>query len=197
MKNGVPSHTYRYSNAIRDRVRRIRVAARNEPFRVPEIFDEPPPAGITSHRARSTIASQLYSAKEPMSLFELQDWLGHSSPESTKHYAKITPTKLATSYANAGYFKRNIRRVEVLIDQETVRSGIAAQGEPWRFYDLAHGYCAYDFFEQCPHRIACAKCSFHVPKDFSKVAKKVIGNLSAIELATREMILQLDQFRSG
>ena len=27
---------------------------------------------ITSHRARSTIASQLYNAKEPMSLFELQ-----------------------------------------------------------------------------------------------------------------------------
>jgi integrase len=32
---------------------------------------------ITSHRARSTIASQLYNAKEPMSLFELQRWLGH------------------------------------------------------------------------------------------------------------------------
>jgi hypothetical protein len=27
---------------------------------------------ITSHRARSTIASQLYNAKEPMTLFELQ-----------------------------------------------------------------------------------------------------------------------------
>ncbi|ELP65921.1 hypothetical protein STRTUCAR8_01806 [Streptomyces turgidiscabies Car8] len=26
---------------------------------------------ITSHRARSTIASQLYNAKEPMALFEL------------------------------------------------------------------------------------------------------------------------------
>src|ERR1035441_3390189 len=30
---------------------------------------------ITSHRARSTIASQLYNAKEPMTLFELQAWL--------------------------------------------------------------------------------------------------------------------------
>ncbi|MFJ2806152.1 tyrosine-type recombinase/integrase [Kitasatospora sp. NPDC087271] len=37
---------------------------------------------ITSHRARSTIASQLYNAKEPMTLFELQAWLGHRSPES-------------------------------------------------------------------------------------------------------------------
>ncbi|MFD4764600.1 tyrosine-type recombinase/integrase [Streptomyces sp. NPDC058439] len=39
---------------------------------------------ITSHRARSTIASQLYNAKEPMTLFELQAWLGHRSPESTQ-----------------------------------------------------------------------------------------------------------------
>ena len=42
---------------------------------------------ISSHRARATIASQLYNAKEPLSLFELQEWLGHSSPESTRHYA--------------------------------------------------------------------------------------------------------------
>src|SRR5262249_52959161 len=41
---------------------------------------------ITSHRARSTIASQLFNAKEPLTLFELQAWLGHSSPQSTQHY---------------------------------------------------------------------------------------------------------------
>ena len=39
---------------------------------------------ITSHRARSTIASQLSNAKEPMTLFELQAWLGHRSPQSTQ-----------------------------------------------------------------------------------------------------------------
>jgi integrase len=42
---------------------------------------------ITSHRARSTIASQLYNAKEPMTLFELQAWLGHRTPSTTQHYA--------------------------------------------------------------------------------------------------------------
>jgi len=46
---------------------------------------------ITSHRARSTIATQLYKPKEPMTLFELQTWLGHRSPESTQHYAKSPP----------------------------------------------------------------------------------------------------------
>jgi integrase len=119
---------------------------------------------ITSHRARSTIATQLLNAKEPLSLFELKEWLGHRSPESTQQYAKISPTKLAKAYVDAGYFGRNVRTIEVLIDQDVVKSGAAATGEPWRFYDLGHGYCTYDFFDQCPHRMACAKCAFYRPK---------------------------------
>jgi integrase len=118
---------------------------------------------ITSHRARSTIATQLFNAKEPMSLFELQEWLGHRLPSSTQRYAKITPTKLMKSYTDAGYFGRNLRAIEVLIDQEKIRSGLRPE-EAWKFYDLGHGYCTYDFFEQCPHRMACAKCSFYMPK---------------------------------
>jgi hypothetical protein len=122
---------------------------------------------ITSHRARSTIASQLFNAKEPMTLFELQEWLGHATPTATQHYAKITPTRLAKSYSDAGYFARNLRAIEVLVDQELVRNGRAAN-KPWKFYDLGHGYCKYDFFDHCPHRMACAKCSFYLPKDSTK-----------------------------
>ena len=121
---------------------------------------------ITSHRARFTIASQLYNAREPMTLFELQEWLGHSTPTATQHYAKITPLKIAKSYADAGYFARNLRAIEVLVDQDVVRSGRAAT-EPWKFYDLGNGYCTYDFFEQCQHRMACAKCDFYMPKNFT------------------------------
>jgi hypothetical protein len=122
---------------------------------------------ITSHRARSTIASQLYNAKEPLSLFELQRWLGHKWVNSTQHYLDITPTKLAKSFRDAGYFARNVRAIEVLIDRDVVVSGTAGR-EPWKFYDLGHGYCAYDFFDQCPHRMACAKCGFYVPKGSSR-----------------------------
>ena len=53
---------------------------------------------ITSHRARSTIASQLYNAKEPMTVFELQAWLGHKDPATTQHYAKITRNTLSKAY---------------------------------------------------------------------------------------------------
>ena len=52
-----------------------------------------------------------------MTLFELQEWLGHATPTATQHYAKITPLKIAKSYADAGYFARNLRAIEVLVDQ--------------------------------------------------------------------------------
>ncbi len=123
---------------------------------------------ITSHRARSTIASQLYNAKEPMTLFELQAWLGHASPETTQHYAKITPNTLTRAYKDAGYFERNVRTIEVLIDRDAVASGQGEAGEPWQHYDLGHGLCSYTFFEQCQHRMACAKCDFYIPKDSSR-----------------------------
>jgi len=116
---------------------------------------------ITSHRARATIASQLYNAKEPMTLFELQAWLGHRSLETTQHYARITPTTLAKAYRDAGYFARNVRTVEVLLDREAVQKGAASSGTPWQYFDLGHGFCTYSFFEQCPHRMACARCDFY------------------------------------
>jgi integrase len=122
---------------------------------------------ITSHRARSTIATQLFNAREPMSLFEIQEWLGHKHPSSTQHYAKINPSKLTKSFQKAGYFERNIRAIEVLIDQDVVRKGLATE-EAWKFFDLGHGYCTYDFFDQCPHRMACAQCSFYVAKESTR-----------------------------
>ena len=139
---------------------------------------------ITSHRARSTIASQLYNAKEPMTLFELQAWLGHRSPQSTQYYAKISPVTLTRAYDDAGYFSRNVRTIEVLVDRDAVASGAAAAGEPWQHYDLGHGYCTYTFFEQCQHRMACAKCDFYAPKDSSKAqileAKQNLQRMRAV-----------------
>jgi len=146
---------------------------------------------ITSHRARSTIASQLYNAKEPMTLFELQAWLGHRSPHSTQHYAKITPNALSRAYRDAGYFARNMRTIEVLIDRDAVTTGAAATGKPWQHYDLGHGWCSYSFFEQCPHRMACARCDFYTPKDSAKAQLlEASGNLqrmlAAIPLTDEE-----------
>lgn len=123
---------------------------------------------ISSHRARSTIATQLYNSREPMTLFELQEWLGHRSPSSTQHYAKVSPTKLAKKYEQAGYFKRNVRTIEVLIDRDAIVSGAAAEGTPWQYYDLGHGWCTNAYFVECRHRMACPKCQFYVAKGSAK-----------------------------
>jgi hypothetical protein len=56
----------------------------------------------------------------------------------------------------------------VLVDRDAVTSGAAANNEPWQYYDLGHGYCTYTFVEQCPHRMACARCDFYTPKASTK-----------------------------
>jgi integrase len=123
---------------------------------------------ITSHRARSTMATKLASCKEPMTLLELMNWLGHANVDSTLSYVKTTPVSLGKAYQDANFFSRNIRTIQVLLDQDAIMSGAAAQGEPWRYYDLGHGLCGNEFFVQCPHRAACAKCGFYIPKDSTK-----------------------------
>ncbi len=69
---------------------------------------------------------------------------------------------------DAGYFARNVRAIEVLLDRDAVTTGAAGAGNPFEFYDLGHGYCSYTFFEQCPHRMACARCDFYIPKASSE-----------------------------
>ena len=146
---------------------------------------------ITSHRARSTIATQLSTSKDPMTLFELKEWLGHSDVNSTINYTKITPTKLAKSYQDAEYFKRNLRTVEVLIDQDAIITGAATNGEPWKYYDLGHGLCTYDFFSQCKHRMACAGCGFYIPKGSSKA--HIIEAKGNLERMLQEIPLTEDE----
>ncbi|MGV9976546.1 tyrosine-type recombinase/integrase [Micromonospora wenchangensis] len=122
---------------------------------------------LTSHRARATIATQLLNAREPLALTDLQQWLGHKHPASTRHYAQILQRTLTTAYKKADYFTRNLRTIQVLLDRDSITSGAAANGTPWKYYDLGDGYCSYDFFAKCPHRLSCARCPFYLPKQSS------------------------------
>jgi hypothetical protein len=57
--------------------------------------------------------------------------LGVSLGEATtQHYAKITPNILTRTYAEAGYFARNLRTIEVLLGRDAVASGASTNGEP-------------------------------------------------------------------
>jgi hypothetical protein len=119
---------------------------------------------ITSHRARATIASQFYNAKEPLTIFELKEYLGHKELSSTQHYLKVDPTKLASRVAKAGYLEQNMATIEVLLDQDAVMKGATSRGEVWKYYDLGHGFCTNPFWASCAHRMACARCPFYRPK---------------------------------
>lgn len=141
---------------------------------------------LTGHRARATIATQLLNAREPLSLADLQQWLGHKHPASTRHYAAILQRTLAAAYKKADCFARNVRTIEVLIDRETILNGAAADGQPWKYDDLGEGYCTYDFFAKCPHRLACARCPFYLPK------QSHAGQLLAVKDGIEQMLEQID-----
>ena len=70
------------------------------------------------------------SVPKGMSLIELMQWSGHSSPTSTMHYIRIRPTKLAASFAQADHMAH---MVSVLIDHEMAGK---QSGQPYAFYDL-------------------------------------------------------------
>ncbi|MFL9653438.1 tyrosine-type recombinase/integrase [Streptomyces sp. PB17] len=143
---------------------------------------------LTSHRARATIATQLLNAREPLTLNDLQQRLGHKHPASTRYYAAILQRTLTAAYKKADYFARNVRTIQVLIDRESILTGAAAGGEqPWKYYDLGEGYCSYDFFAKCPHRLACARCPFYVPKQSAR------GQLLAVKDGIDHMLEQLDR----
>ncbi|MDM1819138.1 site-specific integrase, partial [Serratia ureilytica] len=77
--------------------------------------------------------------------------------------------------------------VSVLIDQDAISAGQIQQGNPWCYYDLGHGLCSYDFFEQCPHRMACAKCSFYLPKS-SSAAQYIESRQNLLKLMQESQI---------
>lgn len=123
---------------------------------------------ITSHRARATIASQLYNGPEPWTITEIQAFLGHTDPKSTQHYLKVDPTKLAEKYANSGYLEKNLATVEVLLDVEALANG---EGKDALYYDLGHGLCSNPYWAQCPYRMACVKCPMYVPGEEAQYIK--------------------------
>ena len=113
---------------------------------------------ITSHRGRASAVTALANVPQGMSLIELMQWPGHSSPTSTMHYIRIRPTKLAASFVKADQMSH---MVTLLIDHEVIAR---QSGEPYTFYDLGDSYCTNPFWSTCPHRMACVGCDFNLPK---------------------------------
>lgn len=134
---------------------------------------------ITSHRARATIATFLGNSENPMSLVQLMRWLGHRTVETTRSYVEADATKVAVKIAQGSLLQQNLATIPVLIDNDVIGSGAAARGEPWKYFDLGHGFCKLSEWSTCKHRMACARCDYFEPKDSLRIQLlEANGNLS-------------------
>ncbi|WP_394550023.1 tyrosine-type recombinase/integrase [Pantoea sp. SGAir0183] len=117
---------------------------------------------ITSHRGRASAVTALASVPQGMSLYELMQWAGHSTPQSTMHYLRIRPTQLAASFVKAD---RVAHMISVLIDRDPDAASLTG---PATYYDLGDSYCTNPFWSSCPHRMACIGCDFNLLKDSAR-----------------------------
>lgn len=113
---------------------------------------------ITSHRGRASAVTALASVPRGMSLVELMQWSGHSSPTSTLHYLRIRPTQLAAAFVKADQMAHMI---SLLVDHDVIAR---QSGDPYLYYDLGNSYCTNPFWSTCAHRMACIGCDFNLPK---------------------------------
>lgn len=140
---------------------------------------------ITSHRGRASAVTALASVPKGMSLMELMEWSGHTSPKSTMHYIRIRPTRLAASFAQADHMAH---MVAVLVDHDAIAR---KSDEPYAFYDLGDSYCSNPFWSACPHRMACAGCDFNVPKTSARA--HALESQASIRRYLEEVPLSADE----
>lgn len=117
---------------------------------------------ITSHRGRASAVTALASVPQGMSLYELMQWTGHATPQSTMHYLRIRPTQLAASFVRAD---RVAHMISVLIDHDPEAASLSG---PATYYDLGDSYCTNPFWSSCQHRMACIGCDFNLLKQSAR-----------------------------
>ncbi|WP_125921646.1 hypothetical protein [Hymenobacter lapidarius] len=99
-----------------------------------------------------------------MSDSDLQHWLGQRSGGAIEFYKDINEEKLREGYAAANHISIDKRQLEQLKKPATDEDKLPAEGKSAPSVDLGHGFCTYDFFDQCSQRMPCAQCSFYKPK---------------------------------
>ncbi|MEZ3498279.1 tyrosine-type recombinase/integrase [Pantoea sp. KPR_PJ] len=140
---------------------------------------------ITSHRGRASAVTALASVPQGMSLYELMQWAGHSTPQSTMHYLRIRPTQLAASFVKAD---RVAHMISVLIDHDPEAASLTG---PAKYYDLGDSYCTNPFWSSCPHRMACIGCDFNLMKESARGL--ILESKSSIKRYLEEVPLTPDE----
>ncbi|WP_249221846.1 hypothetical protein [Pantoea sp. JGM49] len=85
---------------------------------------------IKSLRGRASAVKALASVPHGMSLYELMQWSGHATPQSTMHFMRICPTQLALSFVKSGRIAHMTSMLNDNDPEAASLSGIAT------YYDL-------------------------------------------------------------
>jgi len=128
---------------------------------------------ITSHRARSTLATWLRS--NGLSLTYVAKLLGHTDLKSLPWYLREDKHMFARAVRKHNPLNR---LVTAILDTEAIKRGA---GEPAVFYYLGYGddgrphLCASPDYSTCVHQMHCRKCEMYVDAEQAEVIARRPG----------------------
>jgi len=131
---------------------------------------------ITSHRARSTLATWLRS--NGLSLADIAKFLGHTDLRTLPWYLREDKYRFARAIRKHNPLERMVTAV---LDTEALKRGA---GEPAVFYYLGYGddgrphLCASPDYSTCAHQMHCRKCEMYVDAEQAEVIARRPGVLS-------------------
>ncbi len=145
---------------------------------------------ITSHRARSTIATML--RRNGLSLEDISEFLGHAKPEMVRAYARTDPFRFGRQMNRTNDL---MRIVEGIIDTRAAKAG-----KPNVFFFLGRGqdgqprFCGNPAWEKCTHRLACLKCPMYIGAgQASRLAERLEVRDELFKFQTQVVMTPLEQ----
>jgi len=145
---------------------------------------------ITSHRARSTLATWLRS--NGLSLTYIAKLLGHTDLKSLPWYLREDKHQFARAIRKHNPLERMVMAV---LDTEALKRG---EGEPAVFYYLGYGpdgrphLCASPDYQTCVHQMRCTECEMHVDAEQAEVITRRLGVLTIeVHIPTPPLVADL------
>jgi hypothetical protein len=145
---------------------------------------------ITSHRARSTLATWLRS--NGLSLTYIAKLLGHTDLKTLPWYLREDKYRFARALRQHNPLER---MVTAILDPEALKRGA---GEPAVFYYLGDGadgrphMCASPDYQTCVHQMRCTECEMHVDAEQAEVIAHRPGVLTIeVRIPTPPMMADL------
>lgn len=131
---------------------------------------------ITSHRARSTLATWL--RRNGLSLTYISKLLGHTDLRSLPWYLREDRHQFARTIRKHNPLER---MVTAIFDTNALKRGA---GEPAIFYYLGDGpegkphLCASPDYQTCVHQMRCTECEMHVDAEQAEIIARRPGVLT-------------------